>query len=485
MKLSMWMIANRLTALDVELNISEDSPAELLSARQVYATNCAYVYESAGNCYCTYKKDRICIKDTGLQEGYEIIQGIFDFYNNWEDRFMEALSDGDYKKAINTAWQVFNNPLVLFNGNSQVIALTDRYPVGSMDSEWDYLMTYGNSSANAIMEILRSSDRHLTFEGGVNRYSYYSGKELPYASMSYAIYINSLLCGLLVLISKERKLNTGDFQMLKYLASKLQNVMEITDDADSGYNAKVFYYLLNGMEYDEKQLQLQLDYKNWERDGKYYVSLITLKDQELISNATYLMNLLFNLVMGRYRDCEVMKREDSLVVISSYDLRTGVSGGFIEELSRSNPVKIALTEGCDGIENIGCLMAQAEYTTALGKLRNPEKDIYCYYDYAMDYIIESAVLDNAVMGCVPAVRTMWQKMHETGDELFHTLEVFLNNECSVSKTAAELYTHRNTILYRLNKIRGMLEKDLEDEYLRNYCRISIRVLKLADTRMGR
>ena len=40
MRLSMWMIANRLSSLDLELDIRSSAPAVLKSARRVYATNC-------------------------------------------------------------------------------------------------------------------------------------------------------------------------------------------------------------------------------------------------------------------------------------------------------------------------------------------------------------------------------------------------------------------------------------------------------------
>ena len=39
MKLSMWMIANRLQSLDMKLDIRGNAPVILNSARRVYATN--------------------------------------------------------------------------------------------------------------------------------------------------------------------------------------------------------------------------------------------------------------------------------------------------------------------------------------------------------------------------------------------------------------------------------------------------------------
>ncbi|MEI3246748.1 MAG: helix-turn-helix domain-containing protein, partial [Lachnospiraceae bacterium] len=46
------------------------------------------------------------------------------------------------------------------------------------------------------------------------------------------------------------------------------------------------------------------------------------------------------------------------------------------------------------------------------------------------------------------------------------------------KTSEALFTHRNTVLYRIRKIQGMLDHDLNDPYVREYCLLSIKVLEL-------
>jgi purine catabolism regulator len=48
--------------------------------------------------------------------------------------------------------------------------------------------------------------------------------------------------------------------------------------------------------------------------------------------------------------------------------------------------------------------------------------------------------------------------HKKG-ELYKTLQVFLENNCNVKETAAKLYTHYNTILYRINKIKELTGVD--------------------------
>ena len=44
MKLSMWMILNRLEYLDPEIHIRPEAPRNLRSAHRTYATNCVHVF---------------------------------------------------------------------------------------------------------------------------------------------------------------------------------------------------------------------------------------------------------------------------------------------------------------------------------------------------------------------------------------------------------------------------------------------------------
>ncbi|MDI3481320.1 MAG: PucR family transcriptional regulator, purine catabolism regulatory protein [Tepidanaerobacteraceae bacterium] len=63
--------------------------------------------------------------------------------------------------------------------------------------------------------------------------------------------------------------------------------------------------------------------------------------------------------------------------------------------------------------------------------------------------------------------------------LIETLEVFLDTNGSIKDTAKKLYTHPNTIKYRLKKIRELSGEDiLQDEQKRLYYHILIKALKM-------
>jgi DNA-binding PucR family transcriptional regulator len=60
-------------------------------------------------------------------------------------------------------------------------------------------------------------------------------------------------------------------------------------------------------------------------------------------------------------------------------------------------------------------------------------------------------------------------------DLFHTLYIFLSNERNVVATAKCLFIHRNSLLYRLQRIERLISADLEDVNVRMYLLLSYHI----------
>ncbi|HHX61488.1 MAG TPA: PucR family transcriptional regulator, partial [Epulopiscium sp.] len=61
-----------------------------------------------------------------------------------------------------------------------------------------------------------------------------------------------------------------------------------------------------------------------------------------------------------------------------------------------------------------------------------------------------------------ALGELYQYDKKNSTELMMTLEAWIENNFNIAKTSRYLYTHRNTVLYRMDKISDMLNSDLKD-----------------------
>ena len=56
---------------------------------------------------------------------------------------------------------------------------------------------------------------------------------------------------------------------------------------------------------------------------------------------------------------------------------------------------------------------------------------------------------------------------ESGKNFLRTLEVYLHCNCSINQTAQQLFVHRNTLSYQIERIQALLNVDLESAEIRN------------------
>ena len=100
---------------------------------------------------------------------------------------------------------------------------------------------------------------------------------------------------------------------------------------------------------------------------------------------------------------------------------------------------------------------------------------YCEYTY-MEMLDICNDHMNLMNYCHPAIWALWEYDQAHGTELVETLFAYMQNGCNTARTSALPSLHKNTLLYRLGRIREVTGNDLasgEDLFLFN---LSIRVL---------
>jgi len=68
--------------------------------------------------------------------------------------------------------------------------------------------------------------------------------------------------------------------------------------------------------------------------------------------------------------------------------------------------------------------------------------------------------------------------HEGGDELIHTLEVYFEHHGTLSQAADALYIHRNTLVYRLDRIAEITRLDFDNTETRLAVQLALRIHRM-------
>lgn len=477
MRISMWMLANRLEALEPELHIRDDSPCVFRSARKAYSTNCVVVQQDGDDVVCEGSGDTIRFHDIGVNEAVEVCQDAFDYYDDWYSTMLEYAQDHKYEQIINESYPVFHNPLVLINGNCRVLAMSSQYGADEVDEEWNYLKKRGYSSVTAIHQFSSVWYRNLQLDGTQH---FRQTESAGNSGISVQIAVHDISCGRLTLLEKTRKVNPGDYQLLELLGSILRLPLyeEEGKDADVLPNLNVFESMLSGGQVTPDLVRSQLAYNGWKEDDNYEVYAFSFQDPDPERNEQNEW-LLANTLRGQFPNSEAIRLGGKILLICNLtQARQAPPADQIQQIAERNHLLAGVSLARESIYSLRALYDQAAAAIYYGDLLHPENRCFRFYDYAMEFIMESSSLSEAFLALHPDVAVLWKKKIDEKDQLFDTLKAYLNNERSQSKTSGKLYIHRNTLIYRLRKLEEYLHCDMDEVYNRDYMKLSIRMLEL-------
>lgn len=477
MKLSLWMIANRLSPLmDITTDISQQAKPVLNSARLAYSTNCAHVYAEGSDVICAGEGDKLTLHDIDVKEAFEIIQGVFDYYQDWEVHIQEAIDAGKYQLIPDISDIIFQNPMILMDGNCRILGLSNYPEMREMDPEWDYLCRYGYSSLNS-MRTMRYDYSNIDFNHyGCQTFQFDSSKSMAFGGVSYCMQFNEVNCGRITVLAKNRALNPGDYQLIEKIARMLEPRLGSYHPPLNSHR-NVFYNLLTQDTYSDKELDLQLTYQQWLRTDTYQIALVQPFAAEESESS---MHLLARTISRHMQSCVTLPVDSAVLILANWKLDEDSSFiRFIQSLLNSNPVNVAFSLAVSGITAAPYLVRQASYT--ISRNRNARREILHFQNVGLDYLLNCENDTEKIYACHPAVTALWKNTLRKNDGLYETLKMYLDCERSLSQTAAALYTHRNTVLYRIRKCQEMLGDALDNSELRIYMRISMKILEMDST----
>ena len=180
----------------------------------------------------------------------------------------------------------------------------------------------------------------------------------------------------------------------------------------------------------------------------------------------------FNMVQQIFPD----KNKDYVISISEQDIVVvkEIKGGTdireIEKLARSiadtlgtefyAKVAIGIGTAVDNIKDLARSYKEAQTAIEVGKVFDTEKTVISYENLGIGRLIYQlpTTLCETFLQEVFKYGSLESLDHET----LMTIQCFFENNLNVSETSRKLFVHRNTLVYRLEKIRKLTGLDLRE-----------------------
>lgn len=178
------------------------------------------------------------------------------------------------------------------------------------------------------------------------------------------------------------------------------------------------------------------------------------------------LEVLRNLFPDRDKDFVTAVDETSILLVKQ--IAAGSTPFEIEEIARiildtltseaMKRVRISIGGVASDLKNVSSSFKEARLAQEVGLIFEPAKQIVNYEKLGIGRLIYQLPMPL----CKIFINEMFQgfSINDIDDEMYSTVTKFFENDLNVSETSRELFIHRNTLVYRLDKLEKLTKLDL-------------------------
>ncbi|MBR2188291.1 MAG: helix-turn-helix domain-containing protein [Eubacterium sp.] len=178
---------------------------------------------------------------------------------------------------------------------------------------------------------------------------------------------------------------------------------------------------------------------------------------------SYVMNMHLGLLV--VADIKALRHDKILLSLIPEECRIRI--GISNEIMYESRVRTAYTEAQEALE--------------IGRRIRPDDQVYPFAELGIYNLLRDAASRNELDRYLsPNLIKLQEQDRQTGTHLFETLRVYLLENGNIKNTAEKLYLHRNTVIYRMGKIRQITNLDLDDARIRFLLLVSYAAIQVKE-----
>lgn len=180
------------------------------------------------------------------------------------------------------------------------------------------------------------------------------------------------------------------------------------------------------------------------------------------------IDILQNLFPDRKKDFVIRIDDHDIVVIKEFENNVDksemlqIAQNIFDTISTEDMVSVSVgvSTVVDSIQELGQAYRESRIALEVGKVFDTEKSIISYDNLGIGRLIYQ--LPTTL--CELFLDEVFKKesINVLDNETIYTIQKFFENNLNVSETSRKLFVHRNTLVYRLDKIKKLTGLDLRE-----------------------
>ncbi|UWG96729.1 helix-turn-helix domain-containing protein [Dehalobacter sp. DCM] len=397
---------------------------------------------------------------------YNDISSIFDLFNNWENELQESIiNQRGLQDLIDIAFKIFQNPIYLLDTHLITLAWSKEIGEDEVDYAWKCIVKEGHADMRVINSLINSGTLKFLFD---NRKASFviRPKEFRYKGIEMNIRIDHQTVAHLGILEIRKPFADSDL----YLTEQLAKYIAVSIKTDPHYQKtqgplfeRFITDLLGNTACDQRIIQHYLNYLGWQPTDPYCLLIAVPNQDALLANALgYYCSYLKKLFVG----INTIIYDNNLIVIINLRINMNFQDTAIEKLKeffKQNNFECGLSTSFYDFSLLSKFYSESTAALELGKIIDPDELFYSYRDYAVYLIIQSSYKQVDLLKlCHRGLIKLLSYDHKNHTDFYKCLHVYLTNNKSLVESAKELGIHRNTFVYRIDKIMHIINFDLKN-----------------------
>lgn len=402
---------------------------------------------------------------------------IYNRYDTWQESLQDILNtSASIRRMVERSQEILETPLFVLNANFHVLAYSG-YSDAAL-TEREKAATWPSDNGELALSSLRLFLEHADLV---------TEKREP---MRIDILDNSVLCvnlfldtvysGCLVLEYRRRPHRGGDEALTEYLARMLELALRkysATSHGEKGSLRQGLQDMVSGLPIGAEQ--------RWAMDNRH--SRYLCAKMKFSSRLAQLpMGYMCSILEESFPDSVAFEYDGAIVCF--LDTRSLETEGkdsrqaFREKilpLTASMSFDVGVSDPFEDVYSARLYYLQAASALENGKIFAPKDHFHLFQDHALTELLVNAFGQLPMEMYFPeGLRALARHDAASPVSYLDTLRVYLDNNMSITKTTAQLYLNRSTLLERLVRIRRELNVDLHDPNERLRIQILLKAMEV-------
>lgn len=481
MALSMWIIADKLSSYSPQVSIVSGK-MEICGVRPLGSANqlrddILYVsleepdgsFGDTSYILCTHGHDWIKLQNLDINEAIGVLLDIFESHQRWINALEDAVVKGrPIQHFLDISDCALPFPTVVFDTFGNIVAYAKSFDnYAEMDDYWKMVVQHRRINDQVFSESMYYEGRPLSNDWNTLP-KIYQTKQSRIVGMHLTM--NDEIVGTMIIVELGGELTTGVRQLAALLHDALSRALDLHgDDTELRKVMAAAEEFLDGKPVNPEPFWERIIESTGRTDED--LELILLKNT-IRFGFTYKNNLAYRL-NSPASNCFAMVFRDYVGIVICCNQ---------EKKFSSNLRKMLDPEGClcgismpfsdiKGFRSAGIQAALA----LLSGSQEPGSVNRCV-DHAYTYFLNKLAADESFAELLhPDLARLKKYDEKHNTNYYDTLYQFLMLERNVVATAKSLYIHRNSMIYRLQRISQLLNLDLDNPNVRLYLLLSYQI----------